>query len=83
MSGRYEPSGAVKGCGNCRHAHPHTLWTTCDAFPREIPGLFASGEALHAEPWPGDQGIRYEPIPAKSLEEVLAEFERDHPELCS
>jgi hypothetical protein len=83
VSSDFEPSGARKGCGNCKHINSHTLWTTCAAFPEGIPGLFANGEELHDKPWPGDHGIRYEPIAAKSLDEKMAELERDHPELLS
>jgi hypothetical protein len=83
MSSRYEPSGATKGCGNCVHLYTHTLWTTCKAFPDGIPGLFANGEELHDKPFPGDHGIRYEPVPAKSIDELVEELERDHPELTS
>ena len=34
----------------------------CKAFPDGIPEKIASGEVGHTEPYPGDNGIQYEPI---------------------
>jgi hypothetical protein len=46
-------------CITCRHYH---LDGVCDAFPRGIPHVIISGEFDHREPYPGDHGIRFEPI---------------------
>jgi hypothetical protein len=34
----------------------------CRAFPNGIPTEIAFGENLHAAPYPGDNGIQYEPV---------------------
>ncbi len=33
----------------------------CDAYPEEIPEKIWAGRLAHREPFPGDQGIRFEP----------------------
>lgn len=44
-------------CNNCKHYRKNA---TCDAYPNGIPkGLLDKGE--HNTPYPGDNGIRYEP----------------------
>ena len=35
---------------------------TCKAFPKGIPDDFLTGELQHTIPYPGDNGIQYEPI---------------------
>ena len=35
----------------------------CAAYPRGIPHNLAAGVVLHEEPYPGDNGIRFEPNP--------------------
>ena len=46
-------------CLMCRHLAAD--WT-CSAFPDGIPGPILSGENDHREPFPGDNGIRFEPL---------------------
>ena len=36
---------------------------TCDAFPEGIPEAIRLDEHDHREPFKGDNGIRFEPIP--------------------
>ena len=33
----------------------------CEAFPKGIPYAIAWGDNLHTKPFPGDNGIQYEP----------------------
>jgi len=43
----------------CRHCHDDG--THCEAFPGRIPDDILSGEMLHEHPYPGDDGVRFEP----------------------
>ena len=46
-------------CIQCVH---YRLDLKCDAFPDGIPEPIILGEHDHHEPYPGDHGIRWEPI---------------------
>lgn len=46
-------------CLKCRH---FDLNLTCKAFPDGIPEEIMTGQHDHRNPYPGDQGIRYEPV---------------------
>ncbi|MCF6175497.1 MAG: hypothetical protein L3J71_07005 [Victivallaceae bacterium] len=51
-------------CIFCRHCHEHNLAArvpSCNAFPDAVPDkiFFESGD--HRKPWPGDNGIQFEP----------------------
>jgi hypothetical protein len=75
LDSKWAGPGTLKGCGTCKHIHAHTLFSTCDAFPSGIPGLFINGEVLHNKPFEGDQGIQYEGIPFPTIDELIAELE--------
>jgi hypothetical protein len=46
-------------CLNCKH---YTMLMTCDAYPKKIPIKIVTGEHDHTKPFPGDNGIRFEPV---------------------
>jgi len=49
----------VMPCLSCRHYHG---FQKCDAYPERIPDKILAWKHDHREPYPGDHGIRYEPI---------------------
>jgi hypothetical protein len=50
-------------CLMCRH---YTMLITCDAYPDGIPEAIVTGEHDHTQPYPGDNGIRWEPASEES-----------------
>ena len=46
-------------CLTCKH---FIVWGSCGAFPDGIPKEITMGENNHTKPYPGDDGIQYEPI---------------------
>ena len=54
--------GPEPQCTRCKHLHPPSgpFGYACDAFPDGIPEeIFVDGFD-HTQPFPGDQGIRFE-----------------------
>ena|SRR5215216_750819 len=48
-------------CFLCRHRNLETR-ETCSAFPDGIPDAIWNGDHDHTTPFPGDRGIRFEPM---------------------
>jgi hypothetical protein len=51
-----------KLCDLCKHRHPATHPPTCAAYPDRIPLKILLMEVDHRQPYPGDHGIRFEPV---------------------
>ena len=54
-------------CTTCRHFDHASLGRTCAAFPNGIPVVIWRGDNTHRRPYPGDNGLQYEPMDAKRL----------------
>jgi len=58
-------------CEDCKHfvgyiAHPDDplgvdILPVCEAYPKGVPSTLARDEVRHDEPFPGDNGILFEP----------------------
>jgi hypothetical protein len=52
-------------CGGCKHLNTTSdrplLDPKCDAFPGGIPNEILLSKADHRKPFPGDQGIQFDP----------------------
>lgn len=49
---------------------------TCKAFPEGIPDAIVFGENHHIEPFPGDNGIRFDPVAgADAIAELINSFD--------
>jgi hypothetical protein len=52
----------VLKCAVCRHFRADIRSKNiCTAFPAGIPSAIAFGDVTHREPYPGDNGIQWEP----------------------
>ena len=54
-------------CTFCRHCRGERI---CLAFPEGIPEEIWSASGAHKEPWPGDQGIQFDPEPLKDRYDI-------------
>jgi hypothetical protein len=61
------PKGGIElsACMYCKHKHEGAA--TCDAFPDGIPADILTMKSDHTEPFPGDNGIIFEPENPDSL----------------
>jgi len=48
-------------CYDCKYFRGSRVGT-CQAFPNQIPDRIWSGKIRHDKPFPGDQGIEFQPI---------------------
>ena len=56
----------VPQCARCNHKNNDT---SCDAFPGGIPEPLLRDEYSHTKPFKGDNGIRFEPIKTKTVQD--------------
>ena len=70
------PSSTLPSCAFCQRLSANRAGTwCCRAFPGGIPAALIEGRFDHRRPFPGDQGIRFEPdwdAPEEVLDAILA-----------
>lgn len=68
-------------CSFCTHFYRQRKdGAFCDAFSgdTEIPGSIIEGEHDHRKPYPGDSGIRFEPVDEDAASVVAEMFGEDN-----
>lgn len=60
------------GCRRFRSTETDSEYV-CEAFPEGIPEPITRNLADHRQPYPGDHGIRFEPLPEPGNRQVTSE----------
>ena len=63
-------------CIFCKHYRDDE---TCTAFPAGIPRKVMYSERDHRKPYPGDNGVRFEPVDREAAEIVDQMFAKEQP----
>lgn len=62
-------------CAFCQYLHRNDKTAnTCTAFPDGIPVEIFINEADHRNPYPGDHGVRFDPVDDDAAQVVAAMF---------
>lgn len=70
---------SVPICWLCKHLHEgHPQPYTCPAFPERIPQRIISNQHDHRTPYPGDGGVRFEPVSQAAAEYAAMVFSQEH-----
>lgn len=65
-------------CLGCRHYEWGWLDDDrCAAFPDGVPREIWLGDADHSKPFPGDGGVRFDPVPSEEAKKGLVQIRRD------
>ena len=59
------PQPPIPMCYKCRH---YAAFEACVAYPNGIPAEIFRSEHDHRQPYPGDHGIRFEPLEATNAD---------------
>ena len=69
--------GEAPICLGCKHFRERDDNLTCDVFPQGIPLDILTNQADHRRPYPGDQGILFDPVDDAAAERAAELFDED------